>query len=269
VRSKAHIKSHPLHPILVVFPIAFFIGTFLCDLIFIFTNKIIFIEMAKYLEIAGILFAVLAAIPGIIDYFGSVPPESSAMKRATQHAILNFTMLFIFAMALLLRLNNEISIYVILFLEMAGVIVLTIAGWLGGTLVHRNQIGIDHRYANAGRWQEETIRSNSDQIEMKNLEFLKVNQMKLLKINGIRIVIARTETGHVAFEDRCTHRGGSLADGTIVCETVQCPWHGSQFHIRTGAVKAGPATTPIKNYELRIQDQKVFLQLRSANPREN
>jgi nitrite reductase/ring-hydroxylating ferredoxin subunit len=42
-------------------------------------------------------------------------------------------------------------------------------------------------------------------------------------------VLARTEEGYVAFDDRCTHKGGSLAAGVMVWGTVQCLWHGSQF----------------------------------------
>ena len=64
-------------------------------------------------------------------------------------------------------------------------------------------------------------------------------------LNGDRVVVARTEEGYAAFEDRCTHKGGPLSDGTLICGTVQCPWHGSQFDVHSGEVKCGPATEPI------------------------
>ena len=70
---------------------------------------------------------------------------------------------------------------------------------------------------------------------------LEVNQMRLLHVGDKRIVVGRTAEGYVAFDDHCTHRGGSLAGGVMICETVQCPWHGSQFDVVTGDVKAGPA----------------------------
>ncbi|MFL5752789.1 MAG: DUF2231 domain-containing protein [Bacteroidia bacterium] len=260
MRSKANLKGHPLHPILVSFPIAFFTGAFISDLILVFTDRVFFGQMAKYMEAGGIIFAVIAAIPGIIDYYAVVPPGSSAMKRATKHAVLNTAMLFIFTMALLLRKNNEISIYVILLLEAAGVIVLTIAGWLGGTLVHRNQIGVDHRYAGAGRWSEEVIDAEG-KIELKDLGKLGLNQMKLLHVNSKRVVIGRTESGFVAFEDSCTHRGGSLADGTLICDTVQCPWHGSQFNVKSGSVNAGPAKENIRIYKIEINNGKYYLEI--------
>ena len=71
---------------------------------------------------------------------------------------------------------------------------------------------------------------------------LKVNQMKLVHLNEKRIVVCKTEKGYSAFDDHCTHRGGSLAAGSLICGTVQCPWHGSQFDVFSGDVTAGPAT---------------------------
>jgi nitrite reductase/ring-hydroxylating ferredoxin subunit len=77
-----------------------------------------------------------------------------------------------------------------------------------------------------------------------------VNQMKLVHVDDERIVVARTEQGYVAFQDRCTHKGGPLSDGVLICGTVQCPWHGSQFDVCTGAVKSGPAERPITIYPI-------------------
>ena len=52
---------------------------------------------------------------------------------------------------------------------------------------------------------------------------LKRDQMKLIRLDdGTRIALARNDDGHCAFQDRCTHRGGSLADGVLICGTVQC-----------------------------------------------
>lgn len=90
---------------------------------------------------------------------------------------------------------------------------------------------------------------------------LKVGQMKLLHVNGRRIVLGRTEDGYVAFDDHCTHRGGSLAGGTLACGTVACPWHGSQFDANTGKVMAGPAESPIRTYRVEESAGRVRLVL--------
>jgi nitrite reductase/ring-hydroxylating ferredoxin subunit len=77
---------------------------------------------------------------------------------------------------------------------------------------------------------------------------LQVNQMKLVRASDRRIVVARTESGVAAFDDRCTHKGGPLSDGVLICGTVQCPWHGSQFDVTTGKVVCGPAKDDIATY---------------------
>jgi nitrite reductase/ring-hydroxylating ferredoxin subunit len=148
---------------------------------------------------------------------------------------------------------------------------LSSGAWMGGTLVYRNQIGVDHRYARAGKWREATITVPAgDFVTVADAEELKPGQMKLLHLNGRRWVVARTGAGDAAegelsnqsfavFEDRCPHRGGSLADGCLVDGTVQCPWHGSQFDVKTGHVVAGPAKDNIATCEVLIDGGNVKL----------
>lgn len=261
MRSKLHLKGHPLHPILVALPIAFFIGTLVFDVWGYLRDNPDLWRTGMYLEAAGVVTALLAAVPGIVDYFSVVPPGSSAKKRATKHGVLNVIIVILFTAVWFYRRDNEDAYAIVLSAEFLGVILLGISGWLGGTLVHRNQIGIDHRYAEAGKWKEKYLDSAAGEVEVARVDELKVNQMMLVHVGGKRIVIGRTEDGYAAFDDHCTHRGGTLADGALICGTVQCPWHGSQFNVRTGAVKAGPAKTPIQTYGLRQADGVLYLHL--------
>jgi nitrite reductase/ring-hydroxylating ferredoxin subunit/uncharacterized membrane protein len=261
MRSKAHFKSHPLHPILVAFPIAFFIGAFVFDALSLVRDNASFWQTGNYLAIAGIAGALLAAIPGAIDYFYSIPPKSSAKKRGTQHAVINLVNVFLFVYAVYYRNSGNASPTMVLAMEGAGIVLLSIAGWMGGTLVHRNQIGVDHRYANAGKWNEAYLKKSRGSIEVAASDELKVNALKLLHIGGKRIVLGRTEKEYVAFSDFCTHRGGPLSDGALICDTVQCPWHGSQFDVKTGSVKAGPAKENIEIYKVEEKEGKIYLLL--------
>jgi nitrite reductase/ring-hydroxylating ferredoxin subunit len=90
---------------------------------------------------------------------------------------------------------------------------------------------------------------------------LRVDQMKLIRVGSRRIVLARIESGYVAFDDRCTHRGGPLSDGVLACGTVQCPWHGSQFDVRSGAVAHGPAEEGIATYAVEERDGRVWIRV--------
>src|SRR5205085_5276381 len=127
------------------FPISFFTGALVFDILGLVQEKGIFHQTAMYLDAAGIVGALAAAIPGIIDYFATVPPESTAKKRATKHALTNIINLALFIAILVYRRRAGATLYLITGLELAGFILLGIAGWMGGTLVYRNQIGVNPR----------------------------------------------------------------------------------------------------------------------------
>ncbi|HXE56575.1 MAG TPA: Rieske (2Fe-2S) protein [Gemmatimonadales bacterium] len=96
------------------------------------------------------------------------------------------------------------------------------------------------------------------------LDELGLDRTKLVEVDGGRIVVGRTEAGYVACEDRCTSRGGSLADGVLARGTVQClrcPRHGSRFDVGTGTVRAGPAEQPIATYPVAIRGDDVIVRL--------
>jgi nitrite reductase/ring-hydroxylating ferredoxin subunit len=129
-----------------------------------------------------------------------------------------------------------------------------------------NIIRVEQPYADAGKWKEVTIERRAAQspegASVAKVEELKVDQMKLIRLDdGMRIALARTEQGYRAFDDHCTHRGGSLADGVLICGRVQCLWHGSQFDCTSGEVRAGPAKEPIKTYGIEERDGEVRLKL--------
>lgn len=255
MKSRAHFKSHPLHPILVSFPIAFFVGTLVFDLITLVNERKDLMDTARWMNVAGCCMAVVAAIPGFIDFLKAVPPESSAKKRAATHGSINVTVLILFLIAYRLR-NDTVDYSWVIAIESIGVVLLMIAGWMGGTLVYRNQIGIDIRYANAGKWKELDVDDNNT-ISLADVKDLKENQMVLLRKGIKRYVLTKSSDTFSAFEDQCTHRGGSLAGGSMICGIVQCPWHGSQFDITNGTVKAGPAAQPIKTFPTHVQGDRL------------
>jgi nitrite reductase/ring-hydroxylating ferredoxin subunit/uncharacterized membrane protein len=259
MRSRASVKGDPIHAAIVHFPIAFLVGAALMDVCDVVRDWPDWWVTTSYaLLIAGIVTALVAAVPGFIDYLYTVPPGSSARSRATKHMIVNLTAVVLFSLAWFLRGDPEIQPeHVIVATEAAGAVLLCIGGLLGGRLVVKNQIGVDNKYASNGRWREISVGASGEIVA--SADELVLNQMKLVRLHGKRIVIARTETGYVAFDDHCTHRGGSLAGGAMICGTVQCPWHGSQFDVRTGEVKCGPAEERIDTY--RVEESAAGLRL--------
>jgi nitrite reductase/ring-hydroxylating ferredoxin subunit/uncharacterized membrane protein len=262
-KTTAEIAGHPIHPMLIPFPLAFLLGTLVADAVGRVADNQVWYGMALWLNVFGIATALLAAVPGVIDYLYSVPPKSSGKKRATKHMLSNSGSVVMFCIALGIRgFSYARPSGWVLLPDLIGAGLLGIGGYLGGTLVYRNFIGPDHRYAGSGKWREQQVeRGDGQPVRVADGDELKVDQMKLIRVEGRRVVLARTEQGYAAFDDHCTHRGGSLADGVLICGKVQCLWHGSQFDVRTGQVASGPAEQPIKTYPVEERDGGVWLTL--------
>lgn len=262
MRSHAQVKAHPIHPSLIPFPFAFLIGALLFDALGVILDRAEFWTTGAHLTIAGIAAGLLAAIPGAIDYVYTVPPDSSGKKRATKHALGNVAALIVFGLSWLFRGEGGQPGVTTLFLEVVGTAILSYSGYLGGTLVIRNMVSVDHRYADTGKWQEATFSATPGQpLVVGSTEDLKESQMKLLRVNGKRLVLARTADGYNIFDDGCTHRGGSLAGGVLIDGIVQCLWHGSQFDPKTGQVRSGPAEEQIPVYLIEVRDGKVWMKV--------
>ncbi|HTM86841.1 MAG TPA: DUF2231 domain-containing protein [Terriglobales bacterium] len=265
MRARAQLRSHPLHPMLVAFPIGLWIGSFAFDVAALAQGDPSLAAAGFYAVIGGCAGAVLAAIAGATDLFGVVPSRSSAKQRGYIHALLNVAALVLFIIVAARRggaaaMPDGFS----LLLSAIGVILILCSGWLGGTLVYRNQIGVDHRYANAGKWRERKL-AGWDQPVCNQSE-LADGQMVLAEVKGLTVVIGRCPEGMFAFSNHCTHSGGPLSDGALVGCTVQCPWHGSQFDIRTGHVVAGPARSNIETYPVEVRGGEVFVMPNRARP---
>lgn len=262
MRSKASVGGHPLHPALIPFPFAFLCGSFGFDVAGRLFDRPALWTTGFHLAVAGIVTGLVAAVPGFVDYAVTVPPSSSGRRRATWHMVLALATVGVFVVAVWLRDATSPPSLPMLALEGIAVALLSAGGWMGGTLVVRDQISVDHRYAGGREWSETTAKRDADgRVPAATCEELAVDQMKLIHVEGRRVVLARTTSGYVAFDDACPHSGGSLAGGTMVCGTVQCPWHGSQFDTCTGAVRAGPATQGIKVYRAAAEDGTVRIAL--------
>ena len=248
---------------LIGFPVAYLVGSACLDAWGRLTGRRGLFRTAAHMNTLGLATALVAAVPGLVDYVFAVPPKSSAKKRATDHMFANLSALTLFAVARAGRQRADAeprrwSVAA----ELAGAGLMSVAGWLGGTLVFRNQIAVEHLSANAGRLEVDS-HAQAGRIDAGAADELEVGQMKLLRIGARRIVVGRTENGFVAFDDRCTHKGGPLSDGALVCGTVQCPWHGSQFDVETGKATKGPAKKRIATYKVHERDGRLTITLKS------
>jgi glycine/D-amino acid oxidase-like deaminating enzyme/nitrite reductase/ring-hydroxylating ferredoxin subunit/DMSO/TMAO reductase YedYZ heme-binding membrane subunit len=85
-------------------------------------------------------------------------------------------------------------------------------------------------------------------------------------VNGTTIFVLRRGNTVLAMDNACSHAGGSLCDGTLEGDTIECPLHASQFNIKTGAVLRPPAVRPQQTYEVRIHEDTVQVRLDQRLP---
>jgi nitrite reductase/ring-hydroxylating ferredoxin subunit len=93
----------------------------------------------------------------------------------------------------------------------------------------------------------------------QGLEALEVG--KLVEAAGQRIAIFNLGGKYCSIEDHCPHRGGPLSEGMLAEDEVLCPWHGSRFNLKTGAVLTAPAQRNVKSFSVRIVGSDVEVQI--------
>ena len=135
--------KHPIHPILVHFPIATWFISTLGDIASLFTNEQIG-WVAGVLLVIGTITALFAMITGLVE-LGKIDQQSPAMKIANQHMILMMISWSFYATSLFLRLD-EASLgqpgVIAIIMSVIGFVFLCIAGWLGGKLVYEHGVGL-------------------------------------------------------------------------------------------------------------------------------
>lgn len=148
MKSSVVVARHPLHPMLIPIPIGAFLLTLIGDLAYTFTSNPFWYSFSTWTMGVGIVGALLAAIPGLIDYF-TVVPRGEARRQATIHMALNLGIATLFVVNLALRLFTTASTgpnwWLSLALTLFGNVALLYSGWLGGELVYRHKLGVEER----------------------------------------------------------------------------------------------------------------------------
>src|SRR5215831_4724683 len=109
MNTPASIRRHPVHPMLIAFPIGLWVFSLVCDVMYFAGPGNLFWEnLAFYSMAGGIIGALLAAVPGFIDYLSLT--DRTLKKIATTHMVLNLTMVALFIFNLGLRYSSSPSI---------------------------------------------------------------------------------------------------------------------------------------------------------------
>jgi len=139
MRTPANISGHPIHPMLVTLPIGLWVFSFVCDLCFAFGSGVLEWKIvALYAMGGGIVGALLAAVPGLVDLL-SLPSEPR--KTALVHMAINLTIVVVYAVNFWLRLDMPTAPGLV-WLSALTIAMLLVSGWLGGKLVYLSGVAV-------------------------------------------------------------------------------------------------------------------------------
>jgi uncharacterized membrane protein len=134
--TRATIAGHPIHPMLVTVPIGLWIFSMICDFVFIATDDSRWAVTAYFTLGGGIVGALLAAIPGLVDLLGL--HDARAQRIGVTHLVLNLAIVAVQAVNFWLRMVGPAGDIEVLprTISIVAVAALVASGWLGGHLVH-------------------------------------------------------------------------------------------------------------------------------------
>jgi nitrite reductase/ring-hydroxylating ferredoxin subunit len=234
--------GHPLHPVVTDIPVGAWSVAAMLDTYEMASGDKRFAPGSDFAVQIGLAGAALAAVSGLNDWNAT----SDKPKRVgALHALSNIAATACYAASCWQRrygcrragLTTGLSGYAFAF---AG-------AYLGGHLVYNERIGVNHA--------PEALPKNFTPL-MKESE-LRDNVLHKAEADGIPVVVVKREGRIFVLAAKCSHLGGPLDEGKFDGEKVTCPWHGSQFCIRSGRVVSGPATYTQPRFEVRVRDGMI------------
>jgi uncharacterized membrane protein len=139
--TPASIKTHPLHPMLIGIPVGLFVFSLVSDIIHLFGwGGPVWLSVAYYTMYGGVIGALIAAIPGFIDYFSIT--DQKTKRTGTQHMIANLVVVALFIINLVIRGNEPASMALPFILSIVAVSILGFSGWKGWDMVYEHGMAV-------------------------------------------------------------------------------------------------------------------------------
>lgn len=234
--------GHPVHPLLIVFPMGSWISAVMLDWLGGEDAE----TAADLLIGAGVAGAVPTVATGYSDWADTEPASDTVRRIGIVHAAFNATAAGLFAASLAARASGSRGRGKLL--ALAGLSSVGVGGYLGGHLTYAEGVGVN--VDTFEHYPQDWTQALADAA-------LGEGEMRAVEVGGAAILLARRGGQIHALSNTCVHRGGSLADGELVGDCVQCPLHGSRFRLEDGSVEQGPAAYPQPALEARVRDGSI------------
>jgi uncharacterized membrane protein len=161
--SKVRIKEHPIHPMLIAFPVAMYVATAVSLIVFAVTKDAFWFRAGYWTNLAGVVMAAVAAVPGLIDLL-HVPAKSRARQTGWVHASLNVAALIVFVISVVLlgrslydRSAPSFEYVPSLVLSLIGCGITMVAGWFGWKMVQTHHVGVKPSARGVGLGETEDV----------------------------------------------------------------------------------------------------------------
>ena len=234
----------PLHPPLTDVPVGAWTTALLLDGGSVLSGDEALGAAADRALAVGTIAAVPAAVTGLNDLRDLV---GQSRRIAMVHALVNLLGLSLSAASLAYRHAGRRGLA--RGLSGLGFVTSSTAAHLGGKLSFALGIRVNRT---VGQPVPGSFVPVLDAAELQG------DELHSVEVDGVPVLLARSQSGEVcALANTCTHLGGPLAEGSREGDTVTCPWHGSRFDLRTGAVVEGPAVFVQPRLEARVREDKI------------
>lgn len=236
--------GHPLHVVLTDVPIGSWTAAAVLDALEEMTGSRAIGRGADAAIAVGLVGAAGAAITGLADWskIGGGQPRRIGLA----HALLNATATACYFTSLCLRSTH--SRRAGRRFALLGLIVSSVSAYLGGHLVFKEKIGIDHTADYSPPEDFVAVLAEAELLE---------NQLRRVNANGMPVLLVRRGDHIYAIAETCAHLGGPLSEGKLEDATVRCPWHGSRFSLEDGRVLEGPSVHAQPVLEVRVRDGQI------------
>jgi nitrite reductase/ring-hydroxylating ferredoxin subunit/uncharacterized membrane protein len=231
--------GHPVHPPLTDLVVGSWTSAWLLDVL----GGERLEPAADALVGTGILAALPTALTGMSDW---ADLRGGTRRVGSVHAIGNTTALALHTLSWRARRRGRRSSG--LALSMLGMGVAGFSAWLGGHLSFSRGVGVNQTAF------EELPTAWTSLTEESQLE---AGEPIRRSAQGTGVMLVKHRGQIHALVDRCSHRGCSLAEGTVANGAITCPCHGSTFQLADGQIVRGPATSPQPPLEVRVREGKV------------
>jgi nitrite reductase/ring-hydroxylating ferredoxin subunit/uncharacterized membrane protein len=236
--------GHPLHVVLTDVPLGSWTAAAVLDVLEEKTGSRVIGRGADAAIAVGLVGAAGAAITGLADWskIGGGQPRRIGLA----HGLLNATATACYVTSLCLR--QIYSRHAGRRFALLGLMVSSLAAYLGGHLVFKEKLGVDHTA---------DYSSPEDFVPVLAEAELRENELRRVQANGMPVLLVRRSQRIYAIAETCAHLGGPLSEGKLEDATVRCPWHGSRFSLEDGQVLEGPSVHAQPVLDVRVRDGQI------------